>query len=61
MEKEEIYKIIPGHENYLVSDHGNVMNAETGKIIKSSVNSRGTIVVNLSKDGKQYIQTISNT
>ncbi len=36
----ETYKIIDGFENYLVSDHGNVKNTKTGRIMKQH-NSHG--------------------
>ena len=53
---EEVYKNIPGYEGvYQVSNLGNVKSFKKDKevrILKSNKNSRGYLVVGLSKDGK---------
>ena len=52
MEKEEIYKIIPGYEHYSVSNLGNVITTETGKPLKIGYSSKGHLKVVIHKDGK---------
>ena len=46
------WKPIPECQNYSVSDHGNVMNTATGKLLKPIRNSNGYYKVTLA--GKQY-------
>ena len=46
----ETYKKIEGFENYSVSDHGNVRNDKTGKVIKTCANNQGYGHVNLWKE-----------
>ena len=43
----ETYKQIEGFENYSVSDHGNVRNNTTGRIVKAGLNSSGYLSSNL--------------
>jgi len=51
---KEIYKDIEGYEGYQVSDLGNVKSfkGKKEKVLKSGVNGRGYLNVNLSKNGK---------
>ena len=49
----ETYKKIEGFEVYSVSDHGNVRNDKTGRILKQS-HRNGYQMVHLQKDNKQY-------
>ena len=44
---EEVWKIIDGYRNYQVSTLGNVMNIDTGKILKGHNNGRGYLHVAL--------------
>ena len=46
----ETFKIIEGFENYSVSDHGNVKNNKTGRILKEAFDGGG--YVHLTLDGK---------
>ena len=46
----ETFRIIEGFENYSVSDHGNVKNNKTGRILKGAFDGRGYIRLTL--DGK---------
>ena len=45
----ETYKIIEGHENYSVSDFGNVKNNKTGRILKPGLGSNKYLSVVLTK------------
>ncbi len=47
----ESWKIIEGFENYMVSDHGNVKNKKTGRILKSRLDKYGYSRINVSGDG----------
>ena len=48
----ETWKIIEGFENYSVSDHGNVRNNKTRRIMKKCVFTDGYVVVRLSTENK---------
>jgi hypothetical protein len=48
----EEYKLIEGHENYSVSNFGNIKNDKTGKNLKAWFNEKGYKIVELS--GKRY-------
>ena len=48
----ETYKVIEGFENYSVSDHGNVKNNKTGKVLKNCPNAQGYEQVQLWKHKK---------
>ena len=50
----ETYKIIEGFENYSVSDHGNVKNNETARILKKSITQQGYIRIGMQLNNKQY-------
>ena len=54
----ETYKVIKGFEGYSVSDHGNVKNNKTGRILKNCPNSRGYENVHLCKDQKRSTITV---
>ena len=47
----ENWRSIDEYENYEISDHGNVKNIKTNKMLKPRVNSNGYYIINLSKDG----------
>lgn len=51
----EIWKKIPGFENYEVSNKGNVKSLKFGKerILKLNINSKGYLVLSLFKNGKR--------
>ena len=46
----EIFKKIDGFENYSISDHGNVINDKTGRILKGNENMHGYFSVVLMKN-----------
>jgi hypothetical protein len=48
----EIYKKIENFDNYYISNHGNVKNIETGKILKNRPDTHNYFRVNLCKNGK---------
>ena len=54
----EIFKKIDGFENYSVSDHGNVRNDKTGRILKPGLNSSCYLSANLCKHKEQYSKNI---
>ena len=54
----ETYKVIKGFEGYSVSDHGNVKNNKTGRILKNCPNGRGYENVHLCKDQKRSTITV---
>ena len=43
----ETFKIIEGFENYSVSNHGNVRNNKTGRIIKTRFDKDGYIIIDI--------------
>lgn len=45
------WRVIPGFENYAVSEFGEVRNNYTGKILKPTIRSDGRLCVNLCKEG----------
>ncbi len=47
----EFYKIIENHENYEISNFGNVRNTKTGRILKPSLNTKGYKMIKLHRDG----------
>lgn len=48
----EVFKKIEGHENYSVSNTGQIRNDETGKFLKGSADTKGHLQVKLYKDKK---------
>ena len=54
----EIYIKIEGFENYSVSDHGNVRNDKTGRILKGSDNGEGYLLAFLMKNKKRNFKCI---
>jgi hypothetical protein len=54
----ETYKKIEGFEDYSVSDHGNVRNDQTGRILKGKDNRCGYLEVTLMKNKKRYYKII---
>lgn len=49
---DETFKQVQGFENYLVSNHGRILNLDTGRILKPCTNTNGYHYVVLSKEGK---------
>ncbi len=49
----ETYKIIEGFEKYSVSDHGNVRNDKTGRIMKQNILPNGYMQIGLRKEKMQ--------
>lgn len=47
----EIYTRIKGYEQYAVSNFGNLMNVETQKFLKQRNDTKGYVIVTISKDG----------
>ncbi len=54
----ETYKKIEGFKNYSVSDHGNVRNDKTSKVIKTCPNSHGYGQVQLWDEKKRHTQRV---
>ena len=54
----ETYKKIKGFENYSVSDHGNVRNVKTSRILKGKDNGHGYLEVTLMKNKTRYYKKI---
>jgi hypothetical protein len=54
----ETYKKIEGFENYSVSDHGNVINDKTGRIMKGTDNGRGYLRVYLTNNKTKQNKSI---
>lgn len=54
----EMWAKIDGFPNYDVSDYGRVRNHRTGRIMKTSIDNNGYVVVCLSKYGKQYLKKV---
>ena len=52
MQNIENWKKEVGYENYSVSNHGNVRNDKTGRILKFGSDRVGYLMVNLIKDKK---------
>ncbi len=53
----EIFKKIEGFENYSVSDHGNVRNDSTGKVLQGK-DTRGYLQLGLVKNKKRHFKLI---
>ena len=47
----EKYMIIPGLDNFAISNKGNLKNIRNGRILKQTINSRGYYQCNVSQDG----------
>jgi hypothetical protein len=56
---EEQWCPIEGFEQYLISNYGRVMNAETNRVLVLSNNRLGIITVTLSLDAKHYTRSVS--
>ena len=54
----ENWKAIEGYENYEISDHGNVKNIKSNRMLKLCVDNRGYNRINLYNSGKKTIQKI---
>jgi hypothetical protein len=51
----ENFKTIEGYDNYEISDHGNVRNKKTGRILALIINCYGYCCVNLCQDKKRKL------
>ena len=49
----EIYQDIPNYFKYMVSNHGNVMNKKTNKVLKPYLTNRGYLTVGFWMNGKK--------
>ncbi len=47
---EEIWKTIEGYETYSVSTFGNIRNDKTGRILKSYINNKGRLYIDIYKN-----------
>jgi hypothetical protein len=54
----ESWKIIEGFENYSVSDHGNVKNNKTGRIMKTRFNHEGYIIIDIRVNKQRYTKRV---
>lgn len=55
---DEIWVVIEEFPNYHVSDHGRVLNADTGRILAESRTKTGTLKIGLVMGGKQYTRSV---
>ena len=55
----ETYKKIDGIENYSVSDHGNVRNDQTGRVLKPASNALGYLQVSINGNAKRLHQLVA--
>ena len=58
MQNIENWKKEVGYENYSVSNHGNVRNDKTGRILKFGSDRVGYLMVNLMKDKKSLTKRV---
>ena len=56
--KKETWMTIKHHDNYEVSDLGNVRNKKTKRILKPAISNKGYYLVSLSRNCKQHTYTI---
>ena len=49
----ENWKSINGYENYEISDHGNIKNIKTNRMLKLNIDSNGYHQVSLCNNGKK--------
>lgn len=56
----EDWRYVVGNDLYLISDHGQVMNARTGHILTAHENSGGTLQVGLHKGKKIVSEGVHN-
>lgn len=56
---DEEWRTIEEFSNYLVSDHGQVMNKDTGRIIRPSVTTKGTVKIGLIGGDQQYTRSLA--
>ena len=54
----EHYKIIAGFETYSVSDHGNVKNNKTARIMKTRFHTEGYIIVDIRVNNQRYTKRV---
>lgn len=51
----ELWKNLPGHDNYLVSSHGRIKRIDDGKIHTGSINNKGYVRFDLCENGKRFV------
>lgn len=56
--KEEVFRAIPGYENYLISNYGRVFSLKRRIYLKNCVRSDGYYKIGLSKEGKTNQPTV---
>jgi len=54
----EIFRTIETYPTYKVSNHGRIMNINTGRFLKPKLNSTGILIIGLSKDCKSKSFTV---
>ena len=54
----EQWRLISGYDNYEISSHGRVRNNKTNKIMKQKVETKGYLIIGLSKDSKQKFHRV---
>ena len=47
----EFFLQVEGYENYSISNHGNIKNNKTNRILKQTTHPKGYKLINLSKNG----------
>lgn len=55
---EEEWRVIQGFPNYIVSNFGEIINEDTGRVIRQSRNSAGIYKVGLHRDGSQHTRSV---
>lgn len=56
---DEVWRVVDEFPSYLVSDHGQVMNKETGRIIRPSVTTKGTVKIGLIGGDQQQTRSLA--
>lgn len=56
---DEEWRVIEEFPNYLISDHGQVMNKETGRFIKESITRSRIVKVGLVGGDRQYTRSLT--
>lgn len=56
----EIWKPYPENDTYQISNHGRILNSETGRMLKPNVNSHGYFVVRLGSSNR-FVEALHRT
>lgn len=56
---DEKWAVVPEFPDYMISDHGTVMNSRTGRILKPSVNTHGLLKIKFSDQGVQHTRGLA--